>query len=300
MSETAQVPLPERLREPPRLWIVAAMIALASALLMVDSFLKAMGPGGTDFLAFWGAGRLVAGGDPAAAYDFVAQQLVQSATGSSGWFAFVNPPPFLFLAAPLGTLPLPQAWIAWVLAGWGAWALVAVRAFPRLWLLVPVFPGALIAAGHAQTGFVTGALLLGGVVLLDRRPLARGCCWARSSSSRIWPCSSRCGSRCGRQLARLLRRDGSAPARLLVLAGAVFGLDTIRAYPAAWKASAAILARRGPDLYLRMASPYSQFCLLMPKLAALALHRRDRTGRGGAGCGGLAAIRPGCAWPPAR
>ena len=37
-----------------------------------------------------------------------------------------------------------------------------------------MFPGALIAAGHAQTGLLTGALLVGAAALVDKRPVASG------------------------------------------------------------------------------------------------------------------------------
>ena len=112
----------------------ALLLALASLGLVAISFWRAMPPGTTDFLAFWGAGQVTAAGEPAAAYDLAAQQQVQTSTGSPGWFAFVNPPPFLFALVPLGLLPLPIAWIVWVASTWGAWAWVSVRAFPRLWI----------------------------------------------------------------------------------------------------------------------------------------------------------------------
>jgi len=152
----------------------ALLLALASLVLVGVSFWRAMPPGTTDFLAFWGAGQLTAAGDPAAAYDLAVQQRVQSATGSSGWFAFVNPPPFLFVVAPLGVLPLPIAWVAWVALTWGLWCWVGIRAFPRLWPLVLAYPGALIAAGHAQTGLLTGALLVLAAHELSHRPRIAG------------------------------------------------------------------------------------------------------------------------------
>ena len=82
----------------------AVILGLASLALLANSFIKAMGVEGTDFLAFWGAGHVAVAGDPAAAYDLAVQERVQTATGSQGWFAFVNPPPFLFAAAPFGAL----------------------------------------------------------------------------------------------------------------------------------------------------------------------------------------------------
>ena len=44
----------------------ALLLALASLALLANSYLKAMGPAGTDFLAFWGAGQVTAEGAPAA------------------------------------------------------------------------------------------------------------------------------------------------------------------------------------------------------------------------------------------
>ena len=99
----------------------AWLVALAGLALVGHAYFQAMGPVGTDFLAFWGAGHVTAAGDPAAAYDLAVQEQVQIATGSDGWFAFVNPPPFLFAAVPFGALPFPIAWIAWVAATWGLW-----------------------------------------------------------------------------------------------------------------------------------------------------------------------------------
>ena len=86
----------------------ALMLALASFALLANSYIKAMGADGTDFLAFWGAGHVTAAGDPAAAYDLAAQERVQTGTGSEGWFAFVNPPPFLFAVTPFGALKIQE------------------------------------------------------------------------------------------------------------------------------------------------------------------------------------------------
>ena len=87
----------------------ALLVALAGVGMVVHAHVQAIGPVGTDFLAFWGAGHVTVAGDPAAAYDLAVQERVQTATGSQGWFAFVNPPPFLFAAAPFGALPFPIA-----------------------------------------------------------------------------------------------------------------------------------------------------------------------------------------------
>ena len=222
----------------------AFLLALASAALLVNSYLKAMGPDGTDFLAFWGAGHVTAAGDPAAAYDLAVQERVQTATGSSGWFAFVNPPPFLFAAAPFGLLPFPLAWIAWVAAGYALWAWAAIRSFPQFKLPILVFPGALLAAGHAQTGFLTGALLVGGVVLLDRRPLVAGALLGalviKPHLALLVPFWLAAGGRW-----RAFLAAGASAAWLVLASWVAFGTDTLLAYTDSWAASAATPSRSG-------------------------------------------------------
>lgn len=242
----------------------ALLVGLASLALLANSFIKAMGPDGSDFLAFWGAGHVTFTGDPALAYDLAVQQRVQTGTGSTGWFAFVNPPPFLFLAAPFGALPFPLAWIAWVMVWGAAWAWAAIRAFPRLWPLVLVFPGALLAAGHAQTGFLTGALLLGGVTLVDRRPLLAGALIGalviKPHLALLLPFWLAAGGRW-----KVFCAAGASALGWLALAWLAFGSETMLAYTTSWQASAAIMQSEDPGFYLRMATPYA---LLRPVLGA--------------------------------
>ena len=227
----------------------ALILALASLALMVNSFVKAMGPDGTDFLAFWGAGHVAADGDP----------------------AFVNPPPFLFAATPFGMMPFPLAWVAWVAATYALWAWAAIRAFPGLWLPVLVFPGALLAAGHAQTGFLTGAMLVGGVAMLDRRPVLSGALLGaliiKPHLALLIPFWLAAGRRWTAFLAA-----GCCAIGLLLMSWAVFGTDTMIAYTTSWQASAAIMRGDDPDFYLRMATFYSQLRLFAGHGIALVLN----------------------------
>lgn len=254
---------PERVRG------YAVILGIASLALLANSYMKALGPDGSDFLAFWGAGQVTFAGDPAAAYDLATQERVQTATGSRGWFAFVNPPPFLFVAAPLGALPFPLAWITWVAATYAAYVFATMRAFARYWLPALVFPGALLAAGHAQTGLLTAALLVGGAALLGRQPVLAGVVlgalvikphlallvpfWLAGAGN--W---------------RGFLAAGATAVGLLLAAWLAFGLDTMIAYTRSWDASAAILASDDPEFYLRMASPYSQLRLVIDPGLALA------------------------------
>ncbi|MEX0342095.1 MAG: glycosyltransferase family 87 protein [Erythrobacter sp.] len=248
----------------------ALLLALASLALLVNSYLKAMGPDGTDFLAFWGAGHVTAAGDPGAAYDLAVQHRVQTGTGSEGWFAFVNPPPFLFAAAPFGALPFPAAWIAWVGVTWGLWAWAGIRAFPTLWPLVIAYPGALIAAGHAQTGLLTGALLVLAAHELGRRQAlsgaAIGALIIKPHLAVLAPFWFAGGGKWRAFVAALAVATGLVAASWLL-----FGTNTMAAYTTSWRASGALMEGINPDFLLRMTTVYSQARLAFGDGAALAL-----------------------------
>jgi hypothetical protein len=247
----------------------AALIGLASLALLAVSWVKAQGPEGSDFLAFWGSARAVLAGLPQAAYDLAWQEQVQTGAGFSGWYAFVNPPPFLFVTAPFGLLAAPAAWLAWVAVTYAAWAWAGVRAFPRLGPLVLVFPGALIAGGHAQNGFVTGALLVGGVALLDKRPATAGALLGalviKPHLALLVPFWLAAGGRW-----RVFAAAAASALGLLALAWLAFGSDTMRAYAGSWPASAAILRAGDAEFFLKMATVYAQVRIYAGETAATA------------------------------
>ena len=245
----------------------ALLLGLASLALLANSFVKAMGADGTDFLAFWGAGYVTVQGDPASAYDLAVQQQVQTGTGSEGWFAFVNPPPFLFAVAPFGGLPFPVAWLAWVAVTYALWAWAGIRAFPRLWPLVLVYPGALIAAGHAQTGLLTGALLVLAAHAFVHRPALSGAAIGAlvvkphlAVLAPFWFATS------GRW--RAFIAAGATAVGLVLLSWTAFGAQTLLAYTTSWEASAALMEGVNRDFLLRMTTFFSQTRLLAGDTAA--------------------------------
>lgn len=253
----------------------AVLLGIASLALLANSYIKAMTPTASDFLAFWGAGHVTVAGDPAAAYDLAVQEAVQTgpATGieARGFFVFVNPPPFLFATAPFGTLPFPLAWIAWVVFGYALWAWAAIRAFPRLWPIVLVFPGALVAAGHAQAGLLTGALLVGAVATLDRRPVLSGALIGalivKPHLALLLPFWLAAGGRW-----KAFFAAGASVITLLLASWAVFGTETMLAYPTSWAASAQIMATGDDAFHLRMATIFGQLRLFLPATPALAVN----------------------------
>ncbi|MFA6219747.1 MAG: glycosyltransferase family 87 protein [Erythrobacter sp.] len=246
----------------------ALLVGLASLALLANSFLKAMGPEGTDFLAFWGAGHVTAAGDPAAAYDLAIQQRVQTATGSAGWFAFVNPPQFLFALAPFGALPFRVAWLAWVALTYALWAWAGTRAFPRLWPLVLAWPGALLAAGHAQTGLLTGALLVFAAHEVGRRPALSGVAIGVLAIKPHLALLAPAWFAAGRHW-RAFIAAGITVLVLVLAAWLAFGTAAMRAYTTSWQASGALMEGINRDFLLRMSTGFAQARLLAGDGAAL-------------------------------
>ncbi len=142
----------------------------------IDRFGK---PLGTDFLAFWSASRLALAGTPAAAYDLARLYAVErgSMPVDPGVSSFLYPPPFLLVCLPLGLMPYFWALPVWLATTGAAYALVV-----RRWLgthrgaamTMLAFPAVVTDIGHGQNGFLTAALLGGGLWLLDRRPWLAG------------------------------------------------------------------------------------------------------------------------------
>lgn len=235
----------------------ALIIAFVSLFHLANNYFKAVGPDSTDFLAFWGAGHVTAAGDPAAAYDLATQYRLQTGTGSESWFAFVNPPPFLFAVTPFGALPFPVAWLAWVGVTWGLWAWASIRAFPRLWPIVIAYPGALLAAGHAQTGLLTGALLVLAAHELGKRPAVSGAAIGALVIKPHLAVLAPFWFALGRQW----RAFFAAGITLLALLGAAwlaFGTATFVGYSTSWAVSARLMEGVNPDFLLRMSTFFSQ------------------------------------------
>jgi Glycosyltransferase family 87 len=207
---------------------------------------------------FWSAGKLVLGGTPAAAYDLVATGAIQASEGFANVFAFVNPPPFLLLVWPLGALDYPAAWLAWVVLTYLVWLAASRPLAGRYGWPLAAYPGALLAATHAQTGFVTGAMQAGVARSLDRRPFVAGLCLA--------------GLVIKPQLAVLVPVALVAGGYWRALAGAIFGVllalgaawlilgsDTMVAYTASWEVSRVLMNQDSAVFFLRQATIYAQF-----------------------------------------
>jgi arabinofuranan 3-O-arabinosyltransferase len=175
--------------DPRRLIAVAGLAILLSELVFlggawVQGFFIADRAGhgiANDFVNVWAAGRLALEGHPAAAYDWTLnRQMQETAIGHAfaGEYGWHYPPPFLFAAALVATLPYIPAGIAWLVATGAAYA-VTIRGILGArpgWLFALGFPGAIWNVTAGQNGFLTTALIGGALALLERHPVLAGCC----------------------------------------------------------------------------------------------------------------------------
>ncbi len=96
----------------------------------------------------------------------------------ASYYGWHYPPTFLFVAAPLATLPYLAAWAVWLAITLPAYV-AAVRAIigERIGIVLALgFPGVLWNISVGQNGFLTAALIGGTLICLERRPLLAGIC----------------------------------------------------------------------------------------------------------------------------
>ena len=85
------------------------------------------------------------------------------------------PPHIVLFVWPLGLMPYLPAYIAWCVIGIGLYLFACSSAIPRERLLfLAVAPGVAVCVFFGQNGFYTAALLIGGLLSLDRRPVLAG------------------------------------------------------------------------------------------------------------------------------
>ncbi len=168
-----------RLRAYALILLALGVVALAALIGTSDGRNDYQGrPLGTDFSNVYAAGKYVLEGKPAAPFDPALQhkkeqEIFGPATPFYGWH---YPPIFLFLAAALALFPYLAALALWQLSTLALY-LVSIRAIlPRseVWLPALAFPAVLINFAHGHNGFLTAALIGGGLWLLPRKPVAAG------------------------------------------------------------------------------------------------------------------------------
>jgi hypothetical protein len=171
---------PTRLRFMARCWIAFAGITYVVDLLRQTHDRLSDGAGrafGDDFVNYWSAAFLALHGRAAEVYDFAAFHLFeQSVTGPNiGFYHFSYPPLFLLLTLPLALVPYVPALGVWLVGTWyGFYRALKLTESDGVLLLSLAMPALFVNAVGGQNGALTAALLGGGLVLVDRRPIVAG------------------------------------------------------------------------------------------------------------------------------
>jgi hypothetical protein len=136
-------------------------------------------PLGADFINFYAASDLALHGRLAEAYDIdrmaaAEQAIVPAAEGQVVPWQY--PPSFALLILPLALLPYSVAFVLFmgVTLTLYLWLIHVILPDRRALLAALAFTGVLVNALGGQNGFLSAALLGGGLILLERRPLAAG------------------------------------------------------------------------------------------------------------------------------
>ena len=146
---------------------------------MTDGVTNAAGEHlGRDFINFWSGARLAESGNAALAYDVEAfLQYQKTLVGPASEFKLYSYPPVtMLLSWPLATLPYLAGLVAWTLLGIGlvAWLLSRLVGWQMAAIAAIGAPAAYLNILAGQNGHFTAALLVGGLSLLDRRPVLAG------------------------------------------------------------------------------------------------------------------------------
>ena len=132
----------------------------------------------TDFTALWSYGRMLHEHPAAALYNQDAMTTYHVLAGIEVKYAnaFPYPPIFMLMVWPMGYLPVGAAFYVWVTTTMAAfvWAASGGWLRPRTALLLLLAPPTVAGVVAGQNGFLTAALLLGGMRLIGPRPVLGG------------------------------------------------------------------------------------------------------------------------------
>lgn len=176
----------ERLRVIPLIMLAVMVLSCVYLVATSKDYVDFMGrPLGTDFSNIYIAGLFVLEGEPEAPFDVEKHYARQQAMfGEDVLFFGWHYPPFLLgVSALLALLPYGAALAVWQLGTlalylWAIWRITGQVRMPD-WkrytvLLALAYPAVFVNITHGHNGFLSCALLAGGLYLLDRRPFVAG------------------------------------------------------------------------------------------------------------------------------
>jgi hypothetical protein len=171
---------PARLRRIAWFWIGLSAVAYLIDLLQQtkDGLSNGLGrPFGDDFVNYWSGPFLAFHGRVAEVYDFAAfHAFEQSVTSESiQYYHYSYPPVMLLITLPLAVIPYVPALFVWLATTWYAfYRTLKLTGHEAVLLLSLATPALFISAIGGQNGAMTAALLGGGLMLVDRRPIVAG------------------------------------------------------------------------------------------------------------------------------
>ena len=136
-------------------------------------------PLASDFAPFWSGARLALQGHPQAAYDLAAIHAMENTGAQSpDLFYYLYPPVWMLLCLPLGKLPYALALLAFLTAGFAAWAACLRRLMPPAWPVLPLLacPAAILNLVIGQNGLYSATCFAAASLLLATRPALAGAC----------------------------------------------------------------------------------------------------------------------------
>lgn len=146
---------------------------------------------GRDFMNIWAAARLTLNGKMMVLFDPINLHSAQQALFSKAFleyylsdipkleifYTWAYPPHVLPWIVGLGLLPYPQALVLWTILTFSLYAFSVAYKLPQAWWVVFIL-AACAASGQnvdfGYTGFLIAAFLVGGLRLLDEKPIVAG------------------------------------------------------------------------------------------------------------------------------
>lgn len=224
-------------------------------------------PLGTDFSSFYAAGSLVLEGKAGEVYDAAThyareQQLFGPDTP---YYAWLYPPFFLFVAAPLALLPYWLALAVWQASSFALYLAVIgtilrrVRRGTDVWLWLPAaaaFPAVFVNLGHGQNGFLTAGLFGAALCMLHVRPVIAGILFAmlayKPQFALVIPLALLAAGQW-----RAIAAATLAVAGLVAATTLVFGLDIWWAFAASTEMSRKLLLEQGEVGFEKLQSAFA-------------------------------------------
>lgn len=164
-------------------FIISKLIRIGAPLIIIAYALKWLygfaerGVVKNDFIFFWTASRLAVSGHARDVYDFILfQDFLSKVAMEPMAEAFFYPPTFLLFLLPLSFMPYLLSFFVWISFALFGYCLVVHRIAPHALTILTVlaFSPTLLNISYGHNGLLTAALMGGGLLITDRRPIAGG------------------------------------------------------------------------------------------------------------------------------